>query len=79
MVRVYIIIASLFFTQVSAQTTPGKVEKQAKDPATKERAAIADRHVSKDRSIYDSSVIRPKEKSVKKARKKTSCKRRGTH
>ena len=67
-----IVIACLFFIKAHAQVGPQKVDKQVKDPVTKERAAKADRHVSKDRSIYDISVIATKEKRQKKARKKCS-------
>jgi hypothetical protein len=67
-----LVIASIFFIRAYAQVDMRKVDKQVKDPATKERAAKADRHVSKDRSIYDTSVVAGKEKRQKKARKKGS-------
>jgi hypothetical protein len=64
------IMASIFFINAEAQVDPGKVDKQVKDPATSERGAKADRHVSKDRNVYDSSVIAPKaEKKKRRGRK----------
>ena len=67
------IIASMFLMDAHAQVDPRKIDKQVKDPATKERAARADRHVSKDRNVYDTSAVASKEKRQKKTRKKASC------
>ena len=67
-----LVIASIFFMKGQAQVEPQKVDKQVKDQATKERAAKADRHVSRDRGIYDTNVIATKEKRQKRARKKVS-------
>ena len=66
-------MASIFIINARAQIDPRKVDKQVKDPATRERAAKADRHVSKDRSVYDTSVVAAKEKRGKKARRRASC------
>ena len=48
-------IMSLFLSATHAQTDPLKVKKQVQDPKTKENAAKADRHVSRDHAIFDSS------------------------
>ena len=67
-----LVMTSLFFITAHAQLDPRKVDRQVKDAETKERAAKADRHVSKDRSIYDTSIIAKKEKRKEQAKKKTS-------
>ena len=68
-----LVIASVFIMKAHAQVDPGKIDKQVKDSVTRERAAKADREVSRDRSVYDTSLIAPKEKRVKKARRRASC------
>jgi hypothetical protein len=55
-----LIITTLVFSFSHAQVDPAKVKKHIKDTATKKNAAKADRHVARDKSIFDTSPKKPK-------------------